>query len=60
MLIHGFKAGVGTVEDDPISAVVVQYMSDPAVGEMLLKGGAPASIKLLAAFDKYDDQRGVA
>jgi len=51
MLIHGYKAGLGTVVDDPISAALIEYQRDPAVGTMLLAGGAPASIKLLKAFE---------
>ena len=49
MLIHGYKAGLGTVEDDPLSAALIEYQRDPVVGTMLLSGGAPASIKLLNA-----------
>ena len=52
MLIHGFKAGLGTIDDDPMSAVLVDYLRDRSIGEMLLRGGAPASIKLLSAFDE--------
>jgi hypothetical protein len=50
MLIHGYKAGLGTVEDDPLSAALIEYQRDPVVGTMLLSGGAPASVKLLDAF----------
>jgi hypothetical protein len=51
MLIHGYKAGVGVVLDDPISAALIEYQKSPIVGTMLLSGGAPASVALIDAME---------
>ena len=47
MLMHGFKAGIGTPMDCPLSWAVVEYTKDPAVGQMLLSGGVPATKRFI-------------
>ena len=57
MLVHGFRAGLGNVKDDPVSELILQASRDPELSRLMVVGGAQGASRFTA---KLLELRGVS